>query len=153
MVAGFPDQLLLACTAVQKLKTVSLTDIALGTGSALNSVTLNARLNFSSRPCSPLEPVVLGLIAMTENMLRGPHTHSESNVRENSKTPKLEGEVPYIDPYTGISTPTKQPQGVIVKDLSRASDAERHILLMRSLVTTHCPPRPIAGDTAVLCVV
>jgi hypothetical protein len=89
--------------------------------------------------------VVLGLISMTEKMLRSPH--SESNERENSisSAPKLGGEVPYIDPYTGISTPVKQPQSAIVKDLSRVSDTERHILHLRALVTTHCPPRPVAG--------
>jgi hypothetical protein len=152
LIACFPDQLLLACTAVQKLKSISLSDISSGTGSALNSVTLNARLNFSSRPCSPLEPVVLGLISMTESMLRCPHT--DSNQRKNSigSAPRLGGEVPYIDPYTGM-TPNKQAQGAIVKDLSRVSETERHILLLRALVTTHCPPRPAAGDTAVQCCV
>jgi hypothetical protein len=151
LIACFPDQLLLACTAVQKLKTIPLSDISSGNGSALNSVTLNARLNFSSRPCSPLEPVVLGLISMTENMLRRPHTESSEREDSVAGTPKLGGEVPYTDTYTGISTPIRQPQSATVKDLSRVSDSERHILLLRALVTTHCPPRPVAGDTAMCC--
>ena len=87
---------------------------------------------------------------MTESMLRCPHT--DSNQRKNSigSGPRFGGEVPYIDPYTGM-TPIKQAQGAIVKDLSRVSETERHILLLRALVTTHCPPRPAAGDTSVQC--
>ena len=84
---------------------------------------------------------------MSQNILRNTHTVEEN---ENGRRSSLGGEVPYIDPYTGIPSPAKKPQNTIVKDLSRASDTERYILLLRALVTTHCLPRPMAGANAAL---
>ena len=143
MVACLPDQLLLAHTSIQGVKSVPLSDITLGANSTEKLTTLNARLNFTSRPCNPLEPLVLGLISIIENTHNTDSTE-QSSVRASSI---VVPHVPYIDPYTGIATPPRERGPLIPTHniMPKQNEIGENFFGLRSLVTLFCPSRPTPG--------
>ena len=158
LITCLPDQLLLAHTVKSKTrgKSMSVSDFSKGLPS---NFVLNARLSFTTRPCSPLESLVLGLVSVTE----GIYQHQQiKQITSHGQTDTMH--TPYFDPYTVISSPVRPRPGDIdlmsasaasvsdtgsssmSTDMCTADRIERNLSALRSLVTTYCPPRPLAGD-------
>ena len=150
MVACLPDQLLLAHTSIQGVKSVPLSDITSGANSTEKLTTLNARLNFTSRPCNPLEPLVLGLISIIENTRNTHNTIVSTDSTEQSSVRASSIVVPYvpcIDPYTGIATPPRERGPLIPTHhiMPKQNEIGENFFGLRSLVTLFCPSRPTPG--------
>ena len=108
------------------------------------SIALNARLSFSTRPCSPLESLVLGLISITEGLISQKQTNASVSKRQayNQNIHGLHGQTdaihaPYIDPYAVVQNH--------LKDAGHLLGIKKYLPTLRSLVTTYCPSRPLAG--------
>ena len=139
--------MLLAHTEIQKIKvkTVSLSSADLNRNNITGGdVALNARLSFSTRPCSPLESLVLGLISVTEGQtaqnqknefIKKRHAIDQNINSVHGQTDTIH--VPYIDPYTVATSRSKE--------IGNFLGIEKYLPTLRSLIITYCPSRPLAG--------
>ena len=143
LIACLPDQLLIAYTALPKTKTPSLSDIISGTNlneNSVNSVSLNAKLNFSCRPCSSLESSVLGLVSMFEN---------KEDLFSKRKDSNNERGLPQTDHFTAhLNTVKGSTFGSSIAHLEDAEEVQRNVLCLSALVTSMCAPRLTPGNNA-----
>ena len=160
LIASLPDQLLLAHTVLQKINlkikvkpiSLSLTDNNKN-NSIENNVSLNARLSFSTRPCSPLEPLVLGLISITEgiNQHRHTQTHTQKQTNKyhtqynnnNNNSNSVHGQndtafMNHLDPNTTLTSSLTRESGPPL-------GIKNYLTFLRALITTYCPPRSTTG--------
>ena len=127
---------------MSKTKTIPLSDIISGTNineNSANSVSLNAKLNFSCRPCNSLESVVLGLISMFENKVDFASKRRDSNNQRG---------IPQIDHFTALSNTAKRSSfGSSMTHLEDAEEVQKNVLSLSALVTSMCAPRMTPGKT------
>jgi hypothetical protein len=124
VVACLPGRLLLAYTSLQPIK--SYTNMKKNSTYGIDNVrteenqnmNLNSLLFFSSRPCNPIEPLVLGILSISRKHQEEVELN-KSNERNN------------ISKSRSVYAPT--------------FDIANNLDYLRSLVTTFCPALPAVG--------
>jgi hypothetical protein len=126
VVACLPGRLLLAYTSLQPMNSFTnkrrlnngLDTVRTEENQGDQNMNLNSHLFFSSRPCNPIEPLVLGILSISKK-----HQEEVEIKKNNERNNVLKSYSVYVPTF----------------------DIVNNFNFLRSLVTTFCPAQPAAG--------